>query len=247
MYDSFCLGEGSSNPLQYSCLENSMDWGAGRLQSMGSQRVGNDWMTSSSFFFSFSFCLEYHSTHTPFLILTHPWILSLYIASSRKLPWLRRSCWGSPAGHSVAPSTPLSLLDPIHLLAHLPSLIQREFLEVRGDLLCVISGTWKTGSVISPMWSQCFASRPMVVRVLCGHDGWATLDSAAESHSRGRDNFRAEVTWLPPPCPFLTQHPMYGCLPYQLPTEDPPFQSMIPSLPENIPPTLNPMTLSLFC
>ena len=27
------------NPLQYSCLENSMDGGAGRLQAMGSQRV----------------------------------------------------------------------------------------------------------------------------------------------------------------------------------------------------------------
>ena len=31
-------GEGSGNPLQYSCLENSTD----RLQSTGSQRVGQD-------------------------------------------------------------------------------------------------------------------------------------------------------------------------------------------------------------
>ena len=29
--------------LQYSCLENPMDRGAGRLESMGSQRVGHDW------------------------------------------------------------------------------------------------------------------------------------------------------------------------------------------------------------
>ena len=28
-------GEGNGNPLQYSCLENSVDRGAGRLQSMG--------------------------------------------------------------------------------------------------------------------------------------------------------------------------------------------------------------------
>ena len=36
-------GEGNSNPLQYSCLENPMDGGAwGRLLSMGSQRVGHD-------------------------------------------------------------------------------------------------------------------------------------------------------------------------------------------------------------
>ena len=30
------------SPLQYSCLENPMDGGAGRLQSMGSLRVGHD-------------------------------------------------------------------------------------------------------------------------------------------------------------------------------------------------------------
>ena len=29
-------GEGNSNPLQYSCLENPMDEEPGRLQSMGS-------------------------------------------------------------------------------------------------------------------------------------------------------------------------------------------------------------------
>ena len=38
-------GEGNGNPLQYSCLENPMDRGACRLQSMGSQRVGLDWAT----------------------------------------------------------------------------------------------------------------------------------------------------------------------------------------------------------
>ena len=35
-------GEENGNPLQYSRLENSMDGGAGRLQSMGLQRVGHD-------------------------------------------------------------------------------------------------------------------------------------------------------------------------------------------------------------
>ena len=30
------IGEGNGTPLQYSCLENPMDRGAGRLQSMGS-------------------------------------------------------------------------------------------------------------------------------------------------------------------------------------------------------------------
>ena len=35
-------GEGGGNPLQYSCLENSMDREAWWLQSMGLQRVGHD-------------------------------------------------------------------------------------------------------------------------------------------------------------------------------------------------------------
>ena len=42
-------GEGNSNPLQYSCLENPIDGGAWcRLLSMGSQRVAHDWATSLS-------------------------------------------------------------------------------------------------------------------------------------------------------------------------------------------------------
>ena len=36
-------GEGNDNPLQYSCLENSMDGGAWwAIQSTGSQRVRHD-------------------------------------------------------------------------------------------------------------------------------------------------------------------------------------------------------------
>ena len=35
-------GEGNGNPLQYSCLENPMDGGTGKLQSMGSLRVGHN-------------------------------------------------------------------------------------------------------------------------------------------------------------------------------------------------------------
>ena len=40
----------NGTPLQYSCLENPMDGGASRLQSMGSRRVGLDWATSLSLF-----------------------------------------------------------------------------------------------------------------------------------------------------------------------------------------------------
>ena len=35
-------GEGHGNPLQYSSLENPMDEEPGRLQFIGSQRVGHD-------------------------------------------------------------------------------------------------------------------------------------------------------------------------------------------------------------
>ena len=37
-----CIGEGNGNPLQYSCLDNPVDRGAGGLQSMRSQRVRCD-------------------------------------------------------------------------------------------------------------------------------------------------------------------------------------------------------------
>ena len=44
MLSRLVIREGDGTPLQYSCLENPMDGGAfpGRLQSMGSLRVGHD-------------------------------------------------------------------------------------------------------------------------------------------------------------------------------------------------------------
>ena len=36
--------EGNGNPLQYSCLENSMDWEAWQVKV---QRVGYDWVTNT--------------------------------------------------------------------------------------------------------------------------------------------------------------------------------------------------------
>ena len=42
-------GEGNGNPLQHSCLKNSMDrgtwWDAVQLLFKGSQRIGQDWAT----------------------------------------------------------------------------------------------------------------------------------------------------------------------------------------------------------
>ena len=38
-----CIGEGSGNPLQCSCLENPRDGEPGGLLSMGWHRVGHEW------------------------------------------------------------------------------------------------------------------------------------------------------------------------------------------------------------
>ena len=46
MWETGVRSLGQEDPFQYSCLENSMDWGA--WQSMGSQRVRHDWVTSLS-------------------------------------------------------------------------------------------------------------------------------------------------------------------------------------------------------
>ena len=48
MHDSFktlLVGEGNSNPLQYSCLENPMDGGAWQATVHGVARVGYDLAT----------------------------------------------------------------------------------------------------------------------------------------------------------------------------------------------------------
>ena len=39
-----CIGEGNGNPLQCSCLENPRDGRARRAASMGSHRVGHNWI-----------------------------------------------------------------------------------------------------------------------------------------------------------------------------------------------------------
>ena len=39
-------GGENGNPLQYSCLGNAMDTGAGQATVMGLQRVGHDWVST---------------------------------------------------------------------------------------------------------------------------------------------------------------------------------------------------------
>ena len=63
--------EGTGTPLQYSCLENPMDRGAGGLLSMGSHRVRHDWATSLSLF-TFHALEKEMATHSSFLVWRIP-------------------------------------------------------------------------------------------------------------------------------------------------------------------------------
>ena len=78
--------EGSGNLLQYSCPENSMDRGAGGLQSMGSQRVGHQshqrhrqWVTA---FLPRSTCLSISWLQSPSAVSLEPKGLNSAAAST---------------------------------------------------------------------------------------------------------------------------------------------------------------------
>ena len=69
-------GEGNGNPLQYSCLRNPWREEPGGPQSMGSQRVGHDWVThsfTSSYAWRFSNFFENILTCAYFMQTVH-WV-----------------------------------------------------------------------------------------------------------------------------------------------------------------------------
>ena len=85
-------GEGNGNPLQYSCLKNSIDRGTWWLQSMESQGAGQDWATNTFTFFPWRLTFlwtvtrscrqvtliagEYAGCVTTYLFLTSIWVIS---------------------------------------------------------------------------------------------------------------------------------------------------------------------------
>ena len=88
-------GEGNGNPLQYSCLEKSMDRRPGRLQSLGLQRIGLNWVanTFTSFFYLVashaSLCSKLMSFNTGFSwwsagndFVAHPIFFCLLVSSA---------------------------------------------------------------------------------------------------------------------------------------------------------------------
>ena len=63
-------GEGNGNPLQYSCLKNSTDREACRLQSMGSQRVRHN---QTTYFHYFQYLLFLEKI-PEFSCMNPPWV-----------------------------------------------------------------------------------------------------------------------------------------------------------------------------
>ena len=58
-YICLYIGEGNSNPLQCSCLENSVDRGAWQAMVHGFQRVGHDRMTNTHTHILFTYLFIY--------------------------------------------------------------------------------------------------------------------------------------------------------------------------------------------
>ena len=63
-------GKGNGNPLQYSCLENSMDRGAWWAPAMGSQRIRHNWETNT-----FTSLVAQMVKHPP--VMQETWVWSL--------------------------------------------------------------------------------------------------------------------------------------------------------------------------
>ena len=61
-------------PLQYSCLDNSMDRGAWQAMAMGSHRVGHDWATSLTHSFNYHLDVDEALFTRMFLALTFPYM-----------------------------------------------------------------------------------------------------------------------------------------------------------------------------
>ena len=164
------FGEGDGNPLQYSYLENPMDRKPGWLQSMESQRIGQDLSTeqqqrnhswgifirvylivkkkklrkfsTSQKFFQFSSVQFSHSVVSD---SATPWITArqtcLSITNSRSLLNLMPI-------ESVMPSSHLILCDPLLLLPPIPPSIR--VFSNQSTLLMRWSKYWNFSFSISP-------------------------------------------------------------------------------------------------
>ena len=97
-----CLfGEGNDTPLQYSCLENPLDGGACRLQSMGSLKSQTR-LSDFTFTFHFPALEKEMATHSSVLAWRIPGTGSLVgcrcgVAQSRTRLKRRSSIWVCPA------------------------------------------------------------------------------------------------------------------------------------------------------
>ena len=77
------------NPLQYSCLENSMDRGACGLQPLGLQRVRHNWVTNTGLEASHSSRPCSGNSQSWFGVFCGSWIY-LFISFSEDGLWVRK-------------------------------------------------------------------------------------------------------------------------------------------------------------
>ena len=85
-------GEGNGTPLQYSCLENSMDGGAWWATVHGVTKSRHDWATSLSLFTFMHWRRKWLLLHGIFQARVLEWIA---ISFSRGSSWPRNRTWVS--------------------------------------------------------------------------------------------------------------------------------------------------------
>ena len=151
------LWRGNGNPLQYSCLENPTEEKPGRLQSMGSQRVGHDWVNSLTHLHIYIFWL--HLAACRVLVLwsgVEPWPSVMKVQRSNH--WTTREFQikkkNKPWYCGSSPTIWESFRHASIFLAFFPSVFQSSF------------WTWQEGSWVmktngnSSMFPKPFASHP---------------------------------------------------------------------------------------
>ena len=87
-------GKGNGNPLQYSCLENSMDKGTCKLQSTGSQRDGHDCATSLHLLYLFTQVESLSCVR----LFANPWTVAHQAPPS--MEFTRQEYWSGLPSHS---------------------------------------------------------------------------------------------------------------------------------------------------
>ena len=107
--------EGNGYPLQYSCLENSMDRGPGGLQSAASQGVRHDWVTNT--FTTYTTYKQYYTTYVFIFLTNFPLWQSLGLSTFLQMALFPSFLWlnNTPLYICVTSSLSIPLLMDIYV------------------------------------------------------------------------------------------------------------------------------------